>query len=82
VTDPETQNPSKQIPVHVKYVKILHKQPPVYPVQAKASGNTINGTVLLDVVVGINGEPENIRVKKSLREDYDKSAIEAVRNWR
>ena|SRR5579859_2658917 len=27
VTDPETQNPSKQIPVHVKYVKILHKQP-------------------------------------------------------
>ena len=83
VTDPETQNSApKHIPVHVKDVKILHKQPPVYPVQAKASGSTINGTVQLDVVLGIKGEPENIRVKKSLREDYDKSAIDAVRNWR
>ena len=83
VTEPETQNPPhKQIPVHVKDVKILHKEPPVYPVQAKASGDTLNGSVQLDVVVGITGEPENIRVKKSLREDYDKSAIDAVRNWR
>jgi len=82
VTDPETQNPAKPIPAHVKDVKILHKQPPVYPVQAKASGDTLNGSVQLDVVVGITGEAENIRVKKSLREDYDKSAIDAVRNWR
>lgn len=83
VTDPETQNPApKPMKVNVKEVKILHKQPPVYPVQAKASGDTINGTVQLDVVIGITGEPENIRVKKSLREDYDKSAIDAIRNWR
>ena len=34
------------------------------------------------MIVGKTGEPENIRVKKSLREDYDKSAIDAVRNWR
>jgi TonB family protein len=83
VTGTENQNPSpKALKVHVKDVKILHKEPPVYPVEAKTSGNTINGSVQLDVVIGKTGEPENIRVKKSLRDDYDKSALDAVRNWR
>ncbi len=83
VTGTENQNPPpKALKVHVKDVKILHKEPPVYPLEAKATGNTINGSVQLDVVIGKTGEPENIIVKKSLRDDYDKSALDAVRNWR
>jgi TonB family protein len=37
--------------------------------------------VLLDVIVGKDGAVENIKVEKSLREDYDQSAIDAVRLW-
>jgi TonB family protein len=68
--------------VNVKELKIVYKEPPVYPVQAKTSGDTINGTVQLDVVVGKTGDVENIRVKKGLRADYDQAAIDAVRKWR
>lgn len=83
VTEPENQNhPSIPTSVNVKDLKIVHKEPPVYPAEAKASGDTKNGPVVLDVIVGKTGEVENIRVKKSLREDYDKAAIDAVRNWR
>jgi TonB family protein len=83
VTGTENQNPPpKALRVNVKDVKIVHKEPPVYPVEAKASGDTINGSVQLQVIIGKTGEPENIQVKKSLRDDYDKSALDAVRNWR
>jgi TonB family protein len=83
VTEPENQNhPVIPTSVNVKDLKIVHKEPPVYPAEAKASGDTKNGSVVLDVIVGKTGEVENIRVKKSLREDYDKAAIDAVRNWR
>ncbi len=74
------QNP--RVKVNSKELKMLYKEPPVYPVEAKASGDTINGTVQLDVVVGKTGEVENIHVKKSLRGDYDQAAIDAVRKWR
>lgn len=83
VTDAGNQNPApKPTKVHVKDLKILHKEPPVYPAEAKASGNALNGEVQLEVIVGRAGEPENIVVKKSLRNDYDQNAIDAVRNWR
>jgi TonB family protein len=83
VTEGENQNPaSKTLRVQAKDIKILHKQPPVYPAEAKTFGNAINGEVLLEVIIGKTGEPENIHAKKSLRQDYDQSAIDAVRNWR
>jgi TonB family protein len=83
VTDTGNQTPApKPTKVHVKDLKILHKEPPVYPQEAKASGNALNGEVQLEVIIGKTGEPENITVKKSLRNDYDQSAIDAVRNWR
>ena len=44
VTDAGNQNPApKPTKVNVKDLKILHKEPPVYPVKAKASGDTLNG---------------------------------------
>jgi TonB family protein len=83
VTDAGNQNPApKPTKMHVKDLKVLHREPPVYPPEAKTSGNAINGEVQLEVIIGKTGEPENIAVKKSLREDYDQSAIDAVRNWR
>ena len=71
-------------PVHVKQdaLKITSKTPPVYPAEAKTSGDTLNGTVVLDVVVGKDGSVENIKVAKSLRDDYDSAAMDAVRQWR
>ena len=83
VTDAGNQTPApKPTKVHVKDLKVLHKEPPVYPQEAKTSGNALNGEVQLEVIIGKTGEPENITVKKSLRDDYDQSAIDAVRNWR
>jgi len=73
---------SIKVKVDAKELKIVHKEPPTYPVQAKTSGDTLNGTVQLDVVVGKTGDVENIRVKQSLRADYDQAAIDAVRKWR
>jgi TonB family protein len=76
------KNQSIKVKVDAKELKIVHKEPPTYPVQAKTSGDTLNGTVQLDVVVGKTGDVENIRVKQSLRADYDQAAIDAVRKWR
>ena len=83
VTADNTQKTqTTKVKVDAKELKIVHKEPPTYPVQAKTSGDTINGTVQLDVVVGKTGDVENIRVKQSLRDDYDQAAIDAVRKWR
>jgi protein TonB len=83
VTDTGNQTPApKPTKVHVKDLKVLHREPPVYPPEAKASGNALIGEVQLEVIIGKTGEPENITVKKSLRNDYDQNAIDAVRNWR
>ena len=62
--------------------KVVFRKDPVYPAKARADKNTVNGAVVLKVVVGVDGTPENIQVVKSLREDYDRSALEAVREWR
>jgi TonB family protein len=69
--------------VHVKAENLtpIKKTTPVYPAKAKEDGNTIDGDVLLDVIIGADGSPESIVVSKSLREDYDASAQEAVRQW-
>lgn len=83
VASGNTQNAQNtKVKVDAKELKLLFKEPPVYPVQAKTSRDTINGTVQLDVVVSKTGDVENIRIMKSLRGDYDQAAIDAVRKWR
>jgi TonB family protein len=79
-----SQKPAhSNVPVKVKAeaLKPVNKVPPVYPQEAKQKHETLNGKVLLDVIVGKDGAVENIKVAKSLREDYDRSAIDAVRQW-
>jgi TonB family protein len=60
----------------------VYKRPPVYPADAKAKKNTLNGPVVLAVTVNEDGVPTDVHVKKSLRADYDESALTAVKEWR
>jgi TonB family protein len=53
---------------------------PVYPPQAKA--DRVGGAVVLALTINEEGAPVNVRVKKSVRDDLDQSALAAVRQWR
>ena len=61
---------------------IISQKMPVYPAEAKANKDTLNGPVVLSVVIDEEGVPVKIFVKKSLRADYDQSAIDGVQQWR
>lgn len=55
--------------------------PPSYPAGALRRGDS--GTVVVQVVVGVNGEPLDVRViQRSGARDLDRAALEAVRRWR
>jgi TonB family protein len=70
--------------IHVKAddLKILSKVEPVYPPAAKNKKKALDGAVLLDVIIGKDGAPVSVTVSKSLRADYDQSAVDAVKQWR
>ena len=76
------QPKSPTTPVHVKValLTILSKVPPVYPPEAKK--DRVQGKVVLDAVIGKDGSMENIKVVKSVRDDLDRSAIDAVKQWK
>lgn len=78
------QPDQKSAPLKVKVgqLTIITKVPPIYPMEAKAKKDTLNGPVVLKVIVGKDGAVKNITVQKSLREDYDQAAMDAVRQWR
>jgi len=73
----ESASPSK-IKVKVDTLKQVNKVQPVYPVEAKKKG--IQGSVLLDVVIGKDGHVEHIEVTKGPQE-LQQSALDAVREW-
>lgn len=78
---PQQTAPTK---IHVKAddLKILSKVDPVYPPAAKNKKKGLDGAVLLDVLIGKDGVPISVTVSKSLRFDYDQSAVAAVKQWR
>ena len=61
---------------------LIYKKNPVYPPEARANKDTLNGPVVLLAVISKEGIPVKLLVKKSLRADYDQSAMDAVREWR
>ena len=61
-------------------IHILYRKAPVYPAEAKK--NPVNGSVVLQATITEDGMPEDVHVVKSLRMDYDQSAMDAVRQWR
>ena len=60
----------------------LGGQNPVYPVKARADKNTVDGTCTLRAIINKDGSITRLRVVKSLRKDYDQSALTAVKTWK
>jgi TonB family protein len=73
---------SARMSIPAKEMQAVYKKNPVYPVEAKANQDTLDGAVVLAVTVSKDGMPTEVYVTKSLRPDYDESALEAVREWR
>lgn len=71
-------------PVDAKSVdlsnNLLTHVDPVYPAAAKK--DKINGVVLLSFTIDQDGAPKDIQVEKSLRDDFDQSAMDALRQYR
>ena len=60
--------------------RVLYDPDPEFSEEARKA--KYQGTVVLWVVVGVNGRASDIRVAQSLGMGLDEKAIEAVKNWR
>lgn len=66
---------------YVQAARITTKVAPVYPAECKAAG--IEGTVILDVVIGKDGAVQSVeRVNKLVDDRLAAAAIEAVKQWK
>jgi TonB family protein len=70
----QVNDPGISRPVLIKQVH------PIYPADAKAEG--VQGTVILQLQVSEEGVPEFVRVVRSVDDRLDRSAIDAVEQWR
>ena len=72
--------PPKQLSVSTDVMagNLLNKVLPVYPAEAKKA--KIQGTVVLDAVIGKDGKVENLRVLSGPNQ-LQRSALDAVRQW-
>lgn len=52
---------------------------PIYPESARAEGR--RGVAILEAIVGVDGTVTNTKVVRSIGEDLDAAAVEAVRQW-
>jgi protein TonB len=59
--------------------RILRQAPPVYPQEAFVK--KIEGTVLLEILIGANGDVVATRILRSIPA-LDQAAVQAVRQWR
>jgi len=71
----QAKKDAKATPVH-----LVNRVQPVYPAEARK--NPVNGSVVLQVTINQEGVPTKVMVIKSLRADYDRSALDAVKDWR
>lgn len=74
----ELPAPGDYVPVDELPVAI-QKPGPVYPPEARKAG--IQGTVMVQVLVGKDGIPGDVRIARSIPE-LDAAALACVRNWR
>jgi TonB family protein len=66
---------------NVRPAKLIANPAPAYPPQLVAQG--VEGTVILDSVIGINGQVLNVTPKNSqVHPDLIQAAVEAVKSWR
>ena len=65
----------------IQAARLLNKVQPTYPATAKAAG--IEGTVILNAIIGMNGTPLSLRVMNSeIDLELAHAAVEAVSKWR
>ena len=60
-------------------LKVIHKEPPIYPPKAKAKG--ISGTVVVEAVIGKQGDVLSARVIEGDQIFWD-AALTAVKRWK
>jgi TonB family protein len=90
VNEPKAQSPAPPNPssINVKEtsLNIVSKVQPIFPPEekekAKANKTKIDAKVLLGVLIGKDGAVKDINVTKSEGENFDKSAMDAVKQWR
>jgi len=58
--------------------RVVHQVAPEHP----AKGFRISGAVLIGLIVTSKGEPDDVKVVRSLEKDVDQSAVDAVKQWR
>jgi TonB family protein len=75
-----TAGPVYKVGGGVSAPRPLRTPDPQYSKEARK--RSVQGKVVLWLVIGPDGLPQNIRVAKSLGYGLDEAAIEAVRNWR
>ncbi len=60
--------------------EVVSQVPPAYPPELRKA--RVEGTVTLALLVGEDGNVEDVRVENSSRAEFEKPALEAVRRWR
>jgi protein TonB len=60
--------------------RLLFQTRPVYPQEAFVK--KVQGTVVLEMLIGVTGEVVATRVVRSISADLDWAASQAVRQWR
>ncbi len=78
--DDENAGPVYRVGSGVTAPTLVEKKEPVYTERARAAG--IEGTVVLEIIVELNGAVNDIRVLRSLASDLDAKAVECVHQWR
>ncbi len=69
----------QRLPKGGKGPKLIKKVDPVYPPEARQAG--IEGTVILEATIDIQGKVTNIKVLKGENDLLNKAGIEALRQW-
>jgi TonB family protein len=64
----------------VRAPRVVYKVEPEFSDEARK--NKFQGTVLLRVIVGVDGKPHEVTVQRSLGMGLDEKAVEAARLWR
>jgi len=73
--------PSQVAPLPIVPPSVTLKVLPIYPKAALAQGS--QGTILLSVLIGLNGQPEKIETRTSSGiAELDDAAVKAVSEWR
>jgi len=64
----------------IEMPKLLKMVPPAYPPDAKAAG--LEGSVVLQLVITLEGAPVSMKVISSPSGDMSQAAMDAVKNWK